>query len=183
MSDDSAAKHRAKQTVNNLILALLASLGIVLVTVLAVPRDDSNRIQPVDYQASVAAAEASSSLDILAPTLPQGWWSNRATWHGKTADDVNYFETGFVGPKNQYVLVTQAFQVNPTWVALASKDYGPDSEALANNQNWTKWFNSAEGANDPYFWTYEYAGNLITLRGSTPEDLKLFADIIEAELQ
>jgi len=182
VSDDSAAKHRAKQTVNNLVLALLASLGIVLVTVLAVPRDDSNRIQPVDYQASVAAAEASSKLDILAPALPQDWWSNRATWHGKTIDGVSYFETGFVGPKNQYVLVTQAFAVNPTWVALASKEYGPDSGAPATNERWMKWFNSTEGANDPYFWTLEQQGNLISLRGSSVEDLKLFADNIEAKL-
>ncbi len=182
MSDDSAAKHRAKQTVNNLVLALVASLGIVLVTVLAVPRDDSNRIQPVDYQVSVAAAEASSNLDILAPTLPQDWWSNRATWHGKTVDGVSYFETGFVGPKNQYVLVTQAFAVNPTWVALASKDYAPDDNAAATNDRWTKWVNPTEGANDPYFWTLEDQGNLISLRGSSVEDLQLFANNIEAQL-
>ncbi|MEY4981103.1 MAG: hypothetical protein RL174_441, partial [Actinomycetota bacterium] len=48
MSDDAAAKRRAKQTVINLLLSLAATLGIVIVTVLAVPRDDSNRIQPVD---------------------------------------------------------------------------------------------------------------------------------------
>lgn len=182
MSEDSAAKHRAKQTVNNLVLALLASLGIVLVTVLAVPRDDSNRIEPVDYRASISAAETSANLDIFAPSIPQGWWANRATWHGSTADGVRYFETGFVGPTNQYVLLTQAFAVNPTWIALASKDYAPDDNAPSTNPNWTKWVNRSEDANDPYFWTLEKDGNLITLRGSKIEDVTTFAKIVESEL-
>ena len=46
---DSAAKHRAKQTVRNLLLSLLVSLGLVVAIVLGVPRDDSNLIQEVDY--------------------------------------------------------------------------------------------------------------------------------------
>ena len=45
---DSAARHRARQTVINLILALGASIGLVVTLVLIVPRDDSNRIKEID---------------------------------------------------------------------------------------------------------------------------------------
>lgn len=182
MSDDAAAKRRAKQTVINLLLSLAATLGIVLVTILAVPRDDSNRIQPVDYKAAVSQAEAASGLDILAPELPQGWWSNRAKWRGATADGVHFFETGFVGPKNQYVRLIQAFEVNPTWVALATKDFAPNSDSIESNPRWTKWISTNEESVDPYLWTIENGGQFISLNGGYEDDIAKFAAVIETSI-
>lgn len=182
MSDDAAAKRRAKQTVINLLLSLAATLGIVIVTVLAVPRDDSNRIQPVDYKTAVSQAESASGLDILAPELPQGWWSNRAKWRGATADGVRYFETGFVGPKNQYVRLVQAFAVNPTWVALASKDFKPNTNSAVENETWTKWISTNEESADPYLWTLESDGQFISLNGGYEADIAKFAKVIEMDL-
>lgn len=182
MSDDAAAKRRAKQTVINLLLSLAATLGIVLVTVLAVPRDDSNRIVPTDYKSIVLQAEESSGLAILAPELPQGWWSNQAKWRGSNADGVDYFETGFVGPKNQYVRLIQAFEVNPTWVALASKDFMPNTEALDGHGDWTKWISNDNQAADPHLWTLELDGQFISLKGRYEADIANFASVIEMEL-
>ena len=135
--EDSAAKHRAKQTVVNLVLSLVACLGIVIVTVLAVPRDDSNRIKPVDYVATALAAEESSQLDLVAPELPTGWWANQAKWNATSADGVKVWKVGFVGPKNQYVGVVQGFAVNPTWVALQTVNFVPDTESTSTNNTWT----------------------------------------------
>lgn len=179
MSDDSAAKHRAKQTARNLTLSIIACLGIVLATVLIVPRDDSNRIQPVDYRASAASAEAASGHQILAPELPQGWWANRAKWTANPADGVAFWKVGFVGPKNQWIGMTQAFEVNPTWVALLSKDYAPDLEAIDSNPNWTKWASQDEGS-EPTLWTLAVGNDLVALNGSgTAEEFAAFATIIE----
>jgi hypothetical protein len=122
MSEDAAAKRRARQTVNNLVLALIASLGIMLAIVLIVPRDDSNRIQKVDYKSIAAEASASSGKQIVAPELPDGWWANSARWSPKPVDGVQNWYVGFVGPKNQYVGLTQAFGINPTWLALQLKN-------------------------------------------------------------
>lgn len=183
MSDDAAAKRRARQTVINLLLSLAATLGIVIVTILAVPRDDSNRIEPVDYKAAVSQAEQASNLNILAPELPQGWWSNRAKWRGATADGVHYFETGFVGPQNQYVRLIQAFDVNPTWVALASKDFAPNSDSLAGSPDWTKWISTDEKSVDPYLWTIEKNGQFISLNGGHESDIAKFASVIELEMK
>ena len=114
--DDAAAKRRARQTVINLLLSLGASLGIVLALVLIVPRDDSNRIQPVDYRSVATDAQTSSGNFIAAPELPQGWWANSARYVGNPADGVATFYAGFVGPKNQYIAFTQAQNPNPTWL-------------------------------------------------------------------
>jgi len=122
MSEDAAAKRRARQTVTNLILALVASLGIMLAIVLIVPRDDTSRIQPVDYKSIAADAQSSSGKQVVAPELPAGWWANSARWSEKPADGVQNWYTGFVGPKNQYIGLTQAFGINPTWLAFQVKD-------------------------------------------------------------
>jgi hypothetical protein len=114
----SAAKHRARQTLINLVLALGATVAIALVLVMIVPRDDSNLIKPVDYKTIAAGVETSASVDVLSPTeMPTGWWANSARWAGAPADGVKYWHIGFVGPKNQYIGVDQAFDINPTWVA------------------------------------------------------------------
>lgn len=122
MSDQAAKERRAKQTVNNLLLSLLATAGMVLLLVLVVPRDDSSRIPHVDYTAIAQQAATSSKQAIIVPELPKGWWSNKATWLATPVDAVPRFEAGFVGAKNQYIGFTQAFGVNPTWLALTLKD-------------------------------------------------------------
>jgi hypothetical protein len=136
MSEDAAAKRRARQTVNNLVLALVASLGIMIAIVLIVPRDDSNRIQSVDYKSIAAEAHASSDKQIVAPVLPDGWWSNSARWSPKPADGVQNWYVGFVGPKNQYIGLTQAFGINPTWLAFQLKNSAKTGTQAVGNFTW-----------------------------------------------
>lgn len=115
---DAAAKRRARQTVNNLALSLLATLGIVLVLVLIVPRDDSSRIPHVDYHQVAQDAATSSGLPVIAPNPGSGWWANKATWATGSADGIDTFEVGLVSPINHYIAFKQGFGTNPTWVAL-----------------------------------------------------------------
>ena len=115
---DAAAQRRARQTLINLLLALGATLALALTLVMIVPRDDSNLIKPVDYKPIAENVQSSTGLAVLAPAeLPTGWWVNSARWSAAPADGVQSWHIGFVGPKNQYVGVDQAFKTNPTWVA------------------------------------------------------------------
>jgi hypothetical protein len=117
---DAAAQRRARQTVINLGLSLAATLGIVLALVLIVPRDDSNRIQPVDYKDIAAGAVETTALPLIVPELPStGWWSNSAKIKTSPTDGTDASWTaGFVGPNNEFIGFTQAFTTNPTWIAL-----------------------------------------------------------------
>lgn len=115
---DAAAKRRARQTVVNLALSLLATLGLVLAIVLMVPRDDSNKIQRIDYVSIANDAAAASKFKVVAPELPFEWWANKAQWSANPVDTVPAFTAGFVGPKNEYIGMIQGFNANPTWLAL-----------------------------------------------------------------
>jgi len=185
VSEDSAAKHRAKQTVVNLALSLGATLAIVLVLVLIVPRDDSNRIQPVDYAAAAKSAEADSGKNLLTVELPQGWWVNQAKWIGKPSDGVQTWKVGYVGPKNQYIGLVQAFAINPTWVALQTKGFDPANSLDDTNAKWMRWA-PAEGTDaDPVLWTLELGNaDFVALSGTASEkEFQLFADMIDGALK
>lgn len=189
MSEQSAKEHRAKQTVNNLLLSLLATAGMVLVMILIVPRDDSNRIPRIDYVAVAAQASESANHEIVAPKLPDGWWSNQATWLGDPVDAVPRFEVGFVGPQNEYIGLTHAFGVNPTWLALTLKDVVLEKN-FTNPSSSVKWeiYRSAE-VHQPvqtrdYIWVATVGADAVLLYGTgSEEQFVVLSKSIEVQLE
>jgi hypothetical protein len=113
---DAAAKRRARQTVRNLLLSLLVSFAMVAIIVIAVPRDESNRIPKVDYAKIAAQVEDSTDYDVVAPELPEGWWVSNAKWTPANNGAVANWTLSFIGPNNQFVGMTQAWDINATWL-------------------------------------------------------------------
>jgi len=189
LSDQKAKEHRAKQTVNNLLLSILATAGMVLVLILIVPRDDSSRIPRIDYIAIADQASTSTGNEIIAPPIKEGWWSNQAKWFGSPVDAVPRFEVGFVGPKNEYIGMTHAFEVNPTWLALSLKDVVLEKN-FSNAASDVVWgiYRSSE-VHDPvqtrdYMWVASLGTNAILLYGTASEtDFKTLSTSIETALK
>ena len=147
MSDAAAKARRAKQTVNNLIYSLLATAAVVLVMVLVTPRPTTSLLNPVDYKSAAKEAAQSSGLPILKPALiGKGWYSNSARWNTKTADGVDNWYVGFVGPKNQYLGLTQAFNSNPTWTILQLKGDLVTGTANIGGYKWDVWQSTTKSA-------------------------------------
>lgn len=117
----NASERRAKQTVRNLVLSMLATLGVVVLIVLGVPRDDSSLIQRVDYLSVADEARASLSKEVIAPAIPANWWSNAARIEKQLGLDVWY--VGFVTENSEFIAISQAFESNPSW----------ESDVLAGN--------------------------------------------------
>lgn len=115
---DSGARYRAKQTVVNLSLALAACVAMVAIVVIAVPRDESNRIKEVNYSSIVDQALTSTDLPLIKIVPLEGWWSNLAQLNTESADAVVNFKAGFVGSDVKYIGYTQAFDGNATWLAF-----------------------------------------------------------------
>ncbi len=112
---EPARRHREGQTLLNLTLALIASLVVVLVTVLVVVRPDPPAREPVDYRSIAEQADAPAAL--AAPALPPGWAANSATFDAHPADGVDAWYVGFLTPKGQFVALRQGIAANPTWVS------------------------------------------------------------------
>jgi hypothetical protein len=114
----NSANHRNRQTVNNLVYSLLATLALVVVIVLAVPRGNPTADAPaVDYATIAQEAQGSEPERLLVPKLPAGWKANNAELRTKTADKVDYWYIGLLTPKGEYIGITQGFDANESWVA------------------------------------------------------------------
>jgi hypothetical protein len=110
------AARRANQTTFNLVLALLASLGLVALLVAVVVRPDSS-LPTVDYRQSGADAQASVEEPLAVPDLPADWTANRAELVTAPSDGVARWEVGFLTPGGEYIALTQGIDANPSWLA------------------------------------------------------------------
>jgi len=112
----SSRLHRERQTVNNLVYSLLATLGIVVIIVLMVPRNNPGTVGKAVNWKSVAAQGAGVEPDpLLSPDLPKGWSANAAELRSGTSDDIDDWHIGFISPSKQYVGLDQGFKANDTW--------------------------------------------------------------------
>ena len=187
---DAAAQRRARQTVINLGLSLAATLGIVLALVLIVPRDDSNRIQPVDYKDIAAGAVETTSLPLIVPELPStGWWSNSAQIKTSPTDGTDASWTaGFVGPNNEFIGFTQAFTTNPTWIAEKTKNYLAIGEAtpVGREVGLQKYTGQTEKTKGQELWLFTLApmtpkavSSVVIISGTGDQkEFALFADLL-----
>ncbi|WP_313543526.1 DUF4245 domain-containing protein [Leifsonia aquatica] len=114
----NSANHRNRQTINNLVYSLIATVALVIVIVLVVPRGNPTATQPpVDYASVAQEAQGSQADPLLVPKLPADWTSNSAELRTKTADGVDAWYIGLITPKGEYIGITQGFDANDSWVA------------------------------------------------------------------
>jgi hypothetical protein len=169
---DAAAQRRARQTLINLLLSLAATVGVMVLLVLAVPRDDSNRIQPVDYVAIANQASSESPGKLLVPTIPIDWYSNAARYRSSAQDGVANWYVGFVGPKGEFLAMTQGLDVNKTWIQLMLESNKPSGKIEIQGQSWSV-YESARENNPPkskdYMLVLEYENNAVFVYGVAPQ--------------
>ena len=171
---DAAAQRRARQTLNNLLLSLAATVGVMVLLVLAVPRDDSNRVAPVDYVAIAEQAATETSEKLLIPTIPVDWYSNAARYRSSAQDGVANWYVGFVGPNSEFIAITQGLEVNQTWIQLMLESNKPTGEVEISGQTW-KIFESVRENNPPkskdYMMVLEYGENAVFVHGVAPTEV------------
>jgi hypothetical protein len=181
---DSAAQHRAKQTVRNLIYSLLVTVALVAAIVLGVPRDDSNRIAQVEYSEIAAQATDSLGAEAIAPVIPEDWWSNAARLENEL--DVQTWYVGFVTADNQFIGMSQTVESNPSWLALTLQGNWQEGEVVIDGKTWEIWPTlnpqSPRGTKH-YAMVHKYGDSAVVIYGTAePEQFELLAKAIGAQL-
>lgn len=181
----AAAQRRAKQTVRNLIFSMVATLGLVILLVLGVPRDDSNRITQVDYQQIASEAETSLGFGVIAPEVPEGWWANAARL--ETDLGVDSWYVGFVTEDNQFIAFLHGFEVNPSWTALTLQGNWLEDEVVIAGRRWEIW--PALSPTDPpgtkdYAMIHSFGDSAVVIYGTAAvEDFETLAGLISLEIE
>jgi hypothetical protein len=169
---EASRNRRARQTVNNLWYSLLATLGIVLVVVLLVPRSQAPIRGDVDYKKIAAEASASLAEPVLVPDVPTGWSSNSAELRTETADDVTEWYIGFLTPANEYIGFSEGFEANATWLLGKVEGARESGSKAIGGLTWTEFDNRT--ADDPGLAEYALAttvdGTAYVIYGSADDD-------------
>jgi hypothetical protein len=144
------AARRANQTTFNLILALAASLLIVVALVAVVIRPSQPQAGVdfgIDYRASAADAQSAFDGELAVPELPDTWKANRAEATLDSADGVDRFDVGFVTPDGRFLEVTQGREANDSWIADQVADARATTTATIGGVTWDVYDRRA--ASDP----------------------------------
>jgi hypothetical protein len=176
---ENALKRRQRQTVQNLVLALGASLLIVLVIVLLVPRSSAPIDRDIDVAAVAEQAQFVSDDPLAVPELPEGWRANAAELRTSTVDGVTAWYAGYLTPSNEYVGMYQGLDANPTWVAgLLARTLATGTTTI-DDVEWTVYDNrdsAADVGNARYGLTTEAGGSTFVLLGTaTAEEFEQLA--------
>ena len=179
---ETSRKHRANQTLFNLIIALVASLGIVLFLVVVVVRPDPGPAKSVDYRAVAAEAQGATSETLVSPTLPAGWSANDARFENKS--QVLDWYIGFITPSVQFIGLDQGIDANPTWLATAVDSAAPTGSTTIDGVTWKVY--DRRTAQDPGNFAYSLStvigGSTIVLHGTAPTaEFELLASAITSD--
>lgn len=135
--------YRSRKTLNNLVLSLLATLGLVLVIVLLVPRNDNPIQRDIDYQATAAQLQTAIDEPLLSPDLPDEWRANAAEYRSEGSDGVSAWYIGLLTPENQFIGLTQGFDANPTWLSQQVGDTPVSQTLMIEGVKWDVYVNPA----------------------------------------
>lgn len=176
---ENSRTYRQRQTVKNLVLSLGASLLVVLVLVLLVPRSDTPIERDVDVALVAAQAQASSDDPLAVPELPEDWQANAAELRRSDVDEVTAWYAGYLTPSDEYLGMYQGLDANPTWIAeLLARTLATGTTTI-DGVEWTVYDNrdSADDVgNARYGLTTEADGTTFVLLGTaTPEEFETLA--------
>jgi Protein of unknown function (DUF4245) len=173
-ADETAARkaensraHRANQTTRNLILAILASLAIVLFLALVVVRPSGNLVAPVSYLSVAAQAQKDVTETLAAPKLPAGWHSNDAELKSDSGTTVTWY-VGLITPKQQFIAIEQGIATSDTWFGSLLGKAQPTGHVTISGVRWTTYNQrTASGVgNFPYSMAATIGVSHLVLHGS-----------------
>ncbi|WP_411701453.1 DUF4245 domain-containing protein [Conyzicola sp.] len=137
---ENSRKHRANQTLRNLIWSLVASVGLMLVIVIVVVRPDQPAREPVDFADVAAQAQPTIDEPLAVPDVPGQWTSNNADL-GQARDGVSTWYIGFITPSSQFIALSQGIDANPTWLlTLLDQQLATGTETVGGRE-WTVYDN------------------------------------------
>ena len=133
---ENSRKHRARQTLRNLLWSLAASVGLMLLIVIVVVRPDQPPREPVDYLQVAAQAQGAVEEPLAAPALPPEWTANSAEL-ARGRDEVTTWYIGFITPSNEFIALSQGIDANPTWLLTQLEENRATGTETVEGIEWT----------------------------------------------
>ena len=133
----SSAAYRSSKTVRNLVVALLVTLGIVAVIILAVPRGQLPATE-IDVAETAATIESGGDDDLIVPELPETWRVNSAVV--ESDDTVRAWTIVYVPESAQgYVSIEQGFDADAAWASRVLRGAEIEDTVTIDGITWDRY--------------------------------------------
>jgi hypothetical protein len=181
---ENSRKHRANQTLRNLIWSLVASVGLMLLIVIVVVRPDQPAREAVDFAAVAEQAQPTIDEPLAVPDVPGKWSANDADL-GKARDGVSTWNIGFITPSTQFIALSQGIDANPTWLLTLLDQQLATGTDTVDGREWTVYDNrdGEDPGNLAYAMVTESGNSTYVLYGTADtNEFRTLAGSIGAEI-
>ncbi|MGV8970005.1 MAG: DUF4245 domain-containing protein, partial [Microbacteriaceae bacterium] len=181
---ENSRKHRANQTLINLVYSLVATLAVVLLLVLVVVRPDPPAAEPVDYADIASRAQINVNEPLLVPDLAQQWRANNAELRTGN-DSIDAWYIGFLTPSDQFVAFTQGIDANPTWLAALLTGNQATGSEIIDGVEWQVFdYREVDNpGNRAYAMTTVSGASTFVLYGTAdPNEFRTLASAVSADI-
>jgi hypothetical protein len=181
---ENSRKHRANQTLRNLLWSLAASVGLMLLLVIVVVRPEQPAPEPVDFRSVAADAQPGVDEPLAVPVVPPQWDANSAEL--RTAQDgITTWYIGFVTPAEEFVALTQGIDANPTWLVTLLDEGRATGAETVDGVEWTIYDNreGEDPGNLAYAMVTEAGDSTFVLYGTADtNEFRTLAGSISSEI-
>jgi len=183
----NSKNYRDSKTIRNLWVAVGVTVAIVALMVFIVPRDDSSRLQSVDYRSVAVSAQRTLPVPLAVPELPDTWSSNVAEIRTASLDGVTSWFIGLITPSKQFLSITQAVDANPSWLVNEMQQTIPTGTVTIDGVDWIVYDNrdsDRDVGNVEYALTTESGRSTFIVAGTaTPDEARALASTITTTIE
>lgn len=165
----SSHAYRSSQTARNLIAALLVTLAIVLIVILAVPRGSAPVREPIDVAAVAESVESSLQRPVIVPKVSADWVVNGAALEG---DSVRAWTIVYVPEEAGYLRVAQGFDADAAWTTRTLRGANTIDTVEIDGVTWDRYriADPAAAGNISSAISVQAGTDIILIYGSTSDD-------------
>ncbi|BDZ38932.1 DUF4245 family protein [Microbacterium suwonense] len=181
---ESSRVYRSSQSFRNLIAALLVTVAVVAVIVLAVPRGEPTTTPPIDVAKIAADVASTSERPVIVPETGDFWRVNAARLEGG-ATRVWSVTLAPAGEKERgFIKLGQAFDADVTWAPQVTGGMAPTGTEDIDGITWDVFDLGDRGsANVTYALGTQAGHDYVLIYGSRSADsTKKLAESLTAQL-
>ncbi len=144
--------YRSSQTVRNLIAAMIVTIGMLVVIMIAVPRGSIAEQPPIDIATLAAEAETAMARPVLVPEISDQWRVNAAELAGGPVTVWDVTLAPAAQADRGFVRIAQAFDADANWAALRLNGTAPAGVVTIGGRVWDEFVlrNPEQSANISY---------------------------------
>lgn len=166
---EASRVYRSSQTFRNLIAALIVTVAVVAIIVLAVPRGEPAPRAEIDVAAVAANVEETMGSAVLVPDLPSDWHVNAAELVDAA---VPVWDITVAVPQQGFVHIAQGFDADVQWAPQVLSGIAPTDTTTIDGREWDVFTvkNPSDNANISYALGTQAGTDYVLLYGSlSPE--------------